>query len=97
MDDHKAMLEQVFGQSSDSEVEDSMQGDDRSPPLSVRNPTCRPIHQINGLWFCVDFLSPGQQSFLLSAIQNGLFPLFSFAPHHFEISSGFQFHKSSDV
>ncbi|KAF7818215.1 alkylated DNA repair protein alkB-like protein 8 [Senna tora] len=72
MDDHKGILEQVFGQSSDSEVEDSTHGEDPSLPLSVQNPnpTCQPLHQIHGLWFCPDFLSPDQQSSLLSAVQN---------------------------
>ncbi|XP_054819391.1 alkylated DNA repair protein ALKBH8 homolog isoform X2 [Prosopis cineraria] len=69
MDDHKVMLEQVFGLSSDSEVEDSMHEDDRSRHLLAQNPIFQSVPQINGLWFCRDFLSSDQQSILLSAIR----------------------------
>ncbi|KAK4282483.1 hypothetical protein QN277_013855 [Acacia crassicarpa] len=70
MDDHKAMLEQVFGLSSDSEVEDSTLEDDRSLNHLVQNPIFQSVPQINGLWFCRDFLSSDQQYILLSTIRH---------------------------
>ncbi|KAI4349644.1 hypothetical protein L6164_010208 [Bauhinia variegata] len=70
-DDHnKVLFEQVFGQSSDSEAEDSTRGDVRSRPVLGQNPIWERIDQIKGLWVCRDFLSPQKQSCLLCEIQN---------------------------
>ncbi|KAJ9187762.1 hypothetical protein P3X46_003183 [Hevea brasiliensis] len=77
MDDQKTLLKQVFGESSDSEdddeqqqrIEDSVSGDGSHLTID-HNPIWEPIKEINGLWLCRDFLSPQQQSSLLSDIQN---------------------------
>ncbi|XP_028771183.1 alkylated DNA repair protein ALKBH8 homolog [Neltuma alba] len=70
MADHKVIFEQVFGLSSDSEAENSTHEDDQSLHVLIQNPIFQSVLQINGLWFCRDFLSSDQQHILLSAIQN---------------------------
>ncbi|XP_065865702.1 uncharacterized protein [Euphorbia lathyris] len=76
MDDLKARLKQVFGESSDSEDDkQQLTNNDQicrnKSFLTIdHNPIWEPIKEINGLWLCREFLSPPQQSILLSAIQN---------------------------
>ncbi|KAJ8749668.1 hypothetical protein K2173_026317 [Erythroxylum novogranatense] len=62
MDDEKRILNQVFGESSDSEYDEST--------LQQNKPTWQSVRGIEGLYLCNDFLSPHQQSHLLSSIQN---------------------------
>ncbi|RDY02139.1 SPAP8A3.02c, partial [Mucuna pruriens] len=61
-DEQKAVLEQVFGSSSSSDRSDS-DGE------SEREWEWESIEQVKGLWLCRHFLSPRQQSRILSAIQ----------------------------
>ncbi|XP_002531882.2 alkylated DNA repair protein alkB homolog 8 [Ricinus communis] len=74
MEDEKTILKEVFGESSESEAEESIVfsslHDDGSHSTTDQNPTWELIHQINGLWLCRNFLSSHQQSTLLSHIQN---------------------------
>ncbi|PRQ26351.1 putative tRNA (carboxymethyluridine(34)-5-O)-methyltransferase [Rosa chinensis] len=65
MDVRKEILRQVFGDSSDSEDLELGDGSESDP-----NQRWVPIEQIKGLWLCRDFLSPQNQSALLSTIQN---------------------------
>ena len=78
MDDHnnnKALFKEVFGDSSDSD--DNEQQKTQQPQLELeeaevhQNPSWEQIKEIKGLWLCRDFLSPRQQSSLVSAILNG--------------------------
>ncbi|CAI0429696.1 unnamed protein product [Linum tenue] len=70
----KAVLREAFGDSSGSEEEeeaipeDEARGgkDGRSKRLV---PIWEPVVEIRGLWLCRDFLSPQQQSRLLSALR----------------------------
>ncbi|KAF3436428.1 hypothetical protein FNV43_RR23520 [Rhamnella rubrinervis] len=62
MEDNKALLIEVFGESSEDEQSPSK---NESPP----NHCWERIEEIEGLWLCRDFLSPQQQSSLISAIQ----------------------------
>lgn len=64
MEDTKALLVEVFGESSE---EDEALLENGSPP----NHCWQRIEEIEGLWLCRDFLSPQQQSSLLSAIHEG--------------------------
>ena len=66
MEEHKAILKDVFGESSDSEDEEKLK-DDSSKGRGI----WEPIPEINGLWLCTDFLSPDKQSSLLSSIEEG--------------------------
>lgn len=77
MDDHnnnKALFKEVFGDSSDS---DDNEQQTPQPQLELeeeedhQNPSWEQIKEIKGLWLCRDFLSPRQQSSLVSAILNG--------------------------
>lgn len=81
MDDHnnnnskkKALFKEVFGDSSDSEDNEQQT---QQPQLELeeeehhQNPSWEQIKEIKGLWLCRDFLSPPQQSSLVSAILNG--------------------------
>ncbi|RVW54531.1 Uncharacterized protein P8A3.02c [Vitis vinifera] len=67
----KTLLEAVFGESSDSEDSDHHPQNrlEDSSIHSEKNPSWEPISEINGLWLCRDFLSPQEQSSLLSAIE----------------------------
>lgn len=87
MDDDEKFLEQVFGESSDSdaEEEESTCEDGCSSNLDPK-PIWQEIAGINGLCLCRDFLSPQQQTSLLSAIQSGAFFAIVFyfrLDHHF--------------
>ncbi|KAK6937395.1 Alpha-ketoglutarate-dependent dioxygenase AlkB-like [Dillenia turbinata] len=60
-------LKEVFGESSDDEskaIDNSVNGG------QIQNPRWERIKEISGLCLCRDFLSPDQQSSLLSCIQN---------------------------
>ncbi|KAJ4847443.1 hypothetical protein Tsubulata_030687 [Turnera subulata] len=71
MADEKQLLKLVFGDSSDSEIEDSLYDDDVCHQDSDQSsPSWEPNDVINGLWLCRNFLSPQQQTTLLSAVQN---------------------------
>lgn len=74
----KAVLREAFGDSSDSDCElgGSSDGFEKSQPIFVESYTWEPITEISGLWICRDFLSPDQQSSLLSSIEKGT-PLFA--------------------
>ncbi|XP_062088169.1 uncharacterized protein P8A3.02c [Humulus lupulus] len=63
MDTNKALLLQVFGESSEEE-EEEVEGESGSNRCWER------FDEIRGLWLCRDFLSPQHQSFLLSAVRN---------------------------
>ncbi|KAK3041498.1 hypothetical protein RJ639_000475 [Escallonia herrerae] len=81
----KALLKDAFGESSDSEGDDHRQQQQQrqlerlefvdcvdeaaSQSIFGTNPTWQQITGINGLGLCRDFLSPQQQSLLLSHIQ----------------------------
>ncbi|XP_022899080.1 alkylated DNA repair protein alkB homolog 8 isoform X1 [Olea europaea var. sylvestris] len=67
----KAVLREAFGDSSDSDCElgGSSDGFEKSQPIFVESYTWEPITEISGLWICRDFLSPDQQSSLLSSIE----------------------------
>nr|POE98386.1 hypothetical protein CFP56_55063 [Quercus suber] len=77
MDDrnnNKALFKEVFGDSSDSEDNEQQT---QQPQLELeveeedhQNPSWEQIKEIKGLWLCRDFLSPRQQSSLVSAILN---------------------------
>lgn len=60
MENHKELLREVFGESSDSE--------DLDPQNPI--PSWEQIKEINGLWLCRGFLSPQHQSSLVSAVLN---------------------------
>ncbi|KAF5732667.1 alkylated DNA repair protein alkB 8 isoform X1 [Tripterygium wilfordii] len=89
MEDQTTALREVFGESS-SESEDNEQqivadtadyGDVESPStVCDHNLRWEGIEGVNGLWLCRDFLSPHQQSTLLSAIQAEGW--FNEAPHN---------------
>lgn len=71
------LLEEVFGESSDSEPDEQRQFLDHAThsdlhelPLYETNPNWERFTEVNGLWLCRDFLSPQHQSSLLSAIEN---------------------------
>ncbi|KAJ6329145.1 hypothetical protein OIU77_010759 [Salix suchowensis] len=71
MEEEKALLRRIFGDSSDSEDKEDSIDDVGCQFTSDPNcPTWEPVNEIKGLWLCRDFLSPHQQSTLLSAIQN---------------------------
>lgn len=74
----KTLLEAVFGESSDSEDSDHHPQNrlEDSSIHSEKNPSWEPISEINGLWLCRDFLSPQEQSSLLSAIEKGFLLFF---------------------
>ncbi|CAK9175306.1 unnamed protein product [Ilex paraguariensis] len=76
MEEHKTLVKDVFGESSDSddEEEQQLQSKDSSnvdPSESIfgESPNWERIEEINGLWLCRDFLSHDQQSLLLSEIE----------------------------
>uniref|UniRef100_A0A2P2IQE0 Uncharacterized protein MANES_05G063800 n=1 Tax=Rhizophora mucronata TaxID=61149 RepID=A0A2P2IQE0_RHIMU len=69
MDAQKTLLREVFGESSDGEDDKRHEAIGNST-LSLQNPTWEAVKEIKSLWLCRDFLSPQQQSTLLSAIQN---------------------------
>lgn len=69
MDASKEILRRVFGDSSDSEEDLELGDGSESDPTQSWVPT----EEIKGLWLCRDFLSPQNQSSLLSTIQNGAF------------------------
>ncbi|GAB4855028.1 hypothetical protein Ancab_023614 [Ancistrocladus abbreviatus] len=74
----RKLLRDVFGGSSESEDDEqrelplyqSMSKEASILSISNRNCGWEQIKEINGLWLCKDFLSPEQQSFLLSALEN---------------------------
>uniref|UniRef100_A0A6N2MAI0 Fe2OG dioxygenase domain-containing protein n=1 Tax=Salix viminalis TaxID=40686 RepID=A0A6N2MAI0_SALVM len=75
MEEEKALLRRIFGDSSDSEdkseeKEDSIDDVGCQFTSDPNCPTWEQVNEIKGLWLCRDFLSPHQQSTLLSAIQN---------------------------
>lgn len=75
MDDQETVLKQVFGESSDSDSNDCeqpQQHEIRSENLG-QIPSWLHFKEISGLYLCRDFLSPQDQSSLLSAVQNGAF------------------------
>lgn len=68
----KTLLKDAFGESSDEENEfeyPESGGGDKSGCGGT--PIWERISEINGLWICRDFLSPQQQSSLLSSIHKG--------------------------
>ncbi|XP_015891969.2 alkylated DNA repair protein ALKBH8 homolog [Ziziphus jujuba] len=68
MDVDKALLVEVFGESSDGEdLEEEQSGFDNG---SQPNYSWERIEEVKGLWLCTDFLSPQRQASLLSAIQD---------------------------
>lgn len=77
MEEHRSIIKEVFGESSDSEDDDQqIQLDDpnaefHSQLIFGKSPSWEPVCQINGLSLCRDLLSHDQQSSLLSAIENG--------------------------
>ncbi|CAN1168714.1 Uncharacterized protein P8A3.02c [Linum perenne] len=79
-------MRDAFGESSESE-EDEAIGDELGHSI------WEPIVEIGGLWLCRDFLSPQQQSSLLSSLRQGMLtiPGFGFAEGWFgEASSNNQ-------
>lgn len=81
MSDQKTVLEEVFGGSSDSDTEDDEQqqhleedlfpsDEDGSQSNVSQKSSWQWFEEIRGLCLCRDFLSPEEQSYLLSAIQN---------------------------
>ncbi|KAE9460497.1 hypothetical protein C3L33_07606, partial [Rhododendron williamsianum] len=76
MEEHRSIIKEVFGESSDSEDDDQqIQLDDpnaefHSQLIFGKSPSWEPVCQINGLSLCRDLLSHDQQSSLLSAIEN---------------------------
>ncbi|KAJ8543302.1 hypothetical protein K7X08_005825 [Anisodus acutangulus] len=81
MEELKTILTEAFGESSDSEGEEQRQllhthcaenrvnGKALSGSVYGESHSWERISEINGLWLCKDFLSPDQQSNLLSSIQ----------------------------
>ncbi|KAJ4968417.1 hypothetical protein NE237_015118 [Protea cynaroides] len=75
-EEQKQILKDVFGESSDSQEDKHTHLEEaandcnqpRAPNKSV--PIWHRIEEVNGLWLCREFLSPEQQSSLLSAIEN---------------------------
>lgn len=72
-ENQKAVLEAVFGESSDGEDFDHYHKNrfENSSDHYAQNPSWEPVRGINGLWLCRDFLSPQEQSSLLSTIEKG--------------------------
>ncbi|PON65699.1 Alpha-ketoglutarate-dependent dioxygenase AlkB-like [Parasponia andersonii] len=78
MDSDKALLIQVFGESSGSEQseEEEEEEEEESSKIEYRSQPkgcccCwERFEEIKGLWLCTDFLSLQHQSSLLSAVQN---------------------------
>ncbi|KAK2649442.1 hypothetical protein Ddye_016931 [Dipteronia dyeriana] len=70
MNGQKSFLRQVFGESSDSDVEEDSTYEDGSSLNVDQNPAWQRIQEIKGLCFCRDFLTPQQQASLLSAIHS---------------------------
>ncbi|XP_071738328.1 alkylated DNA repair protein ALKBH8 homolog isoform X2 [Rutidosis leptorrhynchoides] len=75
MEEYKTLIHEAFGDSS----EDS-DNDDRKQPLKCsnqsvfgENPKWEQIDEIKGLSLCRDFLTPDQQSILLSSVIQGWF------------------------
>lgn len=66
MDARKEILRRVFGDSSGSEEDLELGDGSESDPTHSWVPT----KEIKGLWLCRDFLSPQNQSSLLTTIQN---------------------------
>ena len=103
MDADKALLIQVFGESSASEDSENEEEEPQYEYRSHANPSWERFEQIQGLWLCRDFLSPEHQSSLLSAIQNGAFnslPLFIhllfIISHQFRSSSSSNYVKTNN-
>ena len=71
LDDEREILKQVFGDSSeDEDCEDqTVIGDSAYEGGHIRR--WEQAKEIKGLWLCRSFLSPQQESSLLSAIRNG--------------------------
>ncbi|KAL3517454.1 hypothetical protein ACH5RR_020043 [Cinchona calisaya] len=71
-DDVRKLLKDAFGESSDSDGDEKARENELEDPNSRSifggTPNWEKISQINGLWLCRDFLSPDQQSSLLSSI-----------------------------
>lgn len=81
MNDEKTLLKEVFGESSDSDSDTEqrqqqhqLDEEDGDHSNVSQNPSWQRIKEIGGLCLCRDFLSPQQQSYLLSAIQSGAPP-----------------------
>ncbi|XP_077240718.1 2-oxoglutarate (2OG) and Fe(II)-dependent oxygenase superfamily protein [Tasmannia lanceolata] len=68
MEEQKRILETVFGESSE-DSDDENQFSDFIHTQSEKNPNWERVKEINGLWLCPNFLSPDQQSSLLSSIK----------------------------
>lgn len=71
LDDEVEILKQVFGDSSEDEdfVDETVTNDSSYELGHIHK--WEQVKQIKGLWLCRFFLSPQQQSSLLSAIRNG--------------------------
>ncbi|KAL6968488.1 hypothetical protein U1Q18_050249 [Sarracenia purpurea var. burkii] len=78
MEEHRSVLKEAFGDSSDSEDDEQQKQqiqledtkDEATSQLIFEESPCwERVTDINGLWLCRDFLSPNQQSSLLSAIE----------------------------
>lgn len=79
-----SILNNFFGESSDSDVDKKAQAEEMKNPSSgaVGVSAWEKIDQINGLWLCSDFLSPDEQYSLLSAIHQGdLYSCLDVCPH----------------
>lgn len=96
MNDEETILKDVFGESSDTDTEDGEQrqhleedpfasDEDGSQSNVSKKSSWQRFKEIKGLCLCRDFISPRQQSYLLSAIQNGAFPSLSFSFYFFPI------------
>ncbi|XP_057483420.1 uncharacterized protein LOC130770123 isoform X2 [Actinidia eriantha] len=79
MEEHRMILKDVFGESSDSEDDEQLKqqiqsedpnGDGQSQLILEKSPSWERVSEINGLWICRDLLSPQQQSSLLSSIED---------------------------
>ncbi|XP_043709742.1 alkylated DNA repair protein alkB homolog 8 [Telopea speciosissima] len=67
-EEQKQILIEVFGELSDSQEDNHRHLQPEAP--NNRVPIWHRIEEVNGLWLCREFLSPEQQSSLLSAIEN---------------------------
>ncbi|KAK6780774.1 hypothetical protein RDI58_022958 [Solanum bulbocastanum] len=88
MDELQTILTEAFGDSSDSEGEEEEQllhaysaenqvnGKTLTGSVFEETHSWKRISEIDGLWLCKDFLSPDQQSKLLSSIQQVRFQWF---------------------
>lgn len=79
VDDDDEILKQVFGDSSDDEYfeEQPAMEDSAYEVGRIHGWEWEQVREIKGLWLCRSFLSPEQQTSLLSEIRNGFLSYFS--------------------